>query len=570
MTTGNGSAQVLVVRDKLIRERNETIALREAEGRAFYPAEGRVYDDKIKALETFANSQDLQSFVDLKALALTDAVTQVATIKTTKAALRKVETDFFLQYEKNILEFENRGLTEAERAEYTQKIKGINEDEAIEILWVNNSIPGKLAGLDNDMVELAIALSDLRNLAALEAYRANGNEYWHNLFLQTTVFADPTADLADQGHDQRDAAFEYLRLTGPTIRADIQANATEAVDRETGVENALSFYASNNWTKSSFFGPVFFGNGLGVAQNQTLLRSYIINGNVNNLAPAINSTQYIYGGNPKNMTYTTGIGLRDPKSPLVIDQRSRGVAPPPGIALYGPFDSSSFDATSYFAFGKDFDFLGNDLFPTIDKWAASESYFDAFLIPVNTELTVHQTMAPNTFTLGILAARDGAITPRANPVPNPNPTPNPTPTPPTTLIDQLVTASNETTQVDPLALLNLVNTSTNGTPTIVYAPSGPQAISVPLAPGEVLRSDSGPAPALAPDPTPVPAPAPIPTPVPAPTGGTVIAPIVAPAINPLIVAPPPVSPNLTVTIPTSDNVLTADLVDPLSAPLPVI
>jgi hypothetical protein len=412
------------------------------------------------------------------------------------------------------------------------------------------------------MVELAIALHDLRNLAALEAYRATGNEYWHDLFLQTSVFTDPTADLADQGHDQRDAAFSYLRLTGPTIRADVQANATGAVDRESGVENALSFYSSNNWTKSSFFGPVFFGNGLGVAQNQTLLRSYNLNGNVNNLAPAINSTQYLYGANPKNMTYTTGIGLRDPKSPLNIDQRSQGTTAPPGIALYGPFDSTSFDATSYFAFGKDFDFLGNDLFPTIDKWAPNESYFDATLIPVNTEFALHQTMVPNTFTLGILAARDGAITPRANPVPNPNPTPNPTPTPTTTLIDQLVTVSNETTQVDPLALLNLVNTSTSGTATIVYAPSGPQTISVPLAPGEILRSDgSGPAPASTPPPaaTPPPAPAPTPTPVVVPGVSPIVpAPIVTPIIDPLAAAPPATLPP--VSVPTSDDVLTADLV----------
>lgn len=561
MTTGNAGAEVLAIRDKLIRERDALIIQRAAEGREFLPEEARNYAGQIRALEEFANSRDLQSFIDLKASTVTEAEQDKERIRTRQADLRKTEIDFFTQYEKDILEFQNRPVTAEERAEFEAKIKAINDDEIAQIQAIDDSIPWKLAGLDEQLVTLATSLSDMRNLATLEAYRATGNEYWHDQFLQTTAFTNPESELVESGHLQREAAFNYIRLTGPTIRTDVQANAREAINREAGMQTALSFYTSNNWTKASLFGPVFFGNGLGIVQNQTLLNQYYLTGDSGALTAAIHSTQYIYGANSKNMTYTTGLGLRNPDSALIIDQRSRGVEAPPGIALYGPFDPSSSNATSYFAFSNDFDFLGNVVFPSIDKWAASESFFDAFLVPVNTEFTIHETIAPNTYTLGVLAARNGATTP----VRSPNPAPTPPPTPPLTppLIDQLVTVSNENTQIDPLALLNLVNNSTNGTPTIVYAPSGPQAISVPLAPGvapEVVTPE--PIVPITPDPVVPVTPEPIVNPIVTIEGNVPAEPTNEPTTVPSITTPAEI-------VPISDDVLPTELIDFLD-PLAVL
>jgi hypothetical protein len=47
----------------------------------------------------------------------------------------------------------------------------------------------------------------------------------------------------------------------------------------------------------------------------------------------------------------------------------------------------------------------NICYPAVKTWPVMESYWDVFWYPLMSEFTVHQTIVPNAFVWGYLAAR---------------------------------------------------------------------------------------------------------------------------------------------------------------------
>lgn len=103
------------------------------------------------------------------------------------------------------------------------------------------------------------------------------------------------------------------------------------------------------------------------------------------------------------MIYTTGMGWNAPQQPLHLDSRVTGQAPPAGITVYGPSDPSE-----NFAFNEWMHtwFLSKQMTPNSRTWPFYESYVDAGKWPSMNEYTLQQTLAPTSYTWGILAARD--------------------------------------------------------------------------------------------------------------------------------------------------------------------
>jgi endoglucanase len=239
---------------------------------------------------------------------------------------------------------------------------------------------------------------DARNLAAVELYRLTAEPRWHQLFLATTVFKDPKADLFRwQHHEQRDAAFVYARL-GIPLDAKVQRQAIAAIEREAQTSIALGQRTGFHWTRQEPQSPIIAGGGFGNPKVTSLIRAHVLTGQGRYLAAAILGCQMGAGANPENMTYTTGLGHRSPQNPLMLDERIQGQPPFPGITIYGPTDVHQFDDWPLAL-------IAPVTQPPPRQWPTAEAYFDIYSFPLQNELTVMQTMAPTAYAWGYLAAR---------------------------------------------------------------------------------------------------------------------------------------------------------------------
>ena len=255
------------------------------------------------------------------------------------------------------------------------------------------------------------AVSDARNLAAVELYRASttnviqtalgqqaASERWPQIFLNTTPFTDAEAPVSQwPNYDQKDAAFVYAQLDESLVNRTIQSNARAALIQEADQQLIDQQRTGFKWLKNPS-APLAWGDSLGSPKADTLVRAHVLTGKTKYHRGTVLATQYAAGANPDNMSYTTGLGYRQADDPVLSDPLSIGVEPPPGITLYGPFDTDQ--DPDYFAFN-----LWEDVTtPSTLDWPVTEGFFDSsFYIPV-AEFTVDATMAPTTYAWGYLAS----------------------------------------------------------------------------------------------------------------------------------------------------------------------
>jgi endoglucanase len=247
--------------------------------------------------------------------------------------------------------------------------------------------------------KLPHAVRDARNLAAACLFSATGEGAWNDLFLETTVFKDPAkTPCVWQSHNQRDAAFVYARTRRPGVHDEVRKNALNATLRE--ADGSVDFGARTGfkWTKRDPWEP-FNGGKASVPQTITILRAHALTGDEKYIRAAVLAAQSGAGANPLNLCYTTGVGLDWPKHPLVVDAFVMGWAPPPGITVYGPNDLER--DKGYFTLK----LLDPVMHPAPLKWPTMEFYVDIFLFPAVTEFTVMETLGPNAYAWGYLAAR---------------------------------------------------------------------------------------------------------------------------------------------------------------------
>jgi endoglucanase len=242
------------------------------------------------------------------------------------------------------------------------------------------------------------AVSDARNLAAAELLRLTGEPHWRALFLETTVFTNAAADVFWwQHHDQRDAAFLAARALTNALPDDVVENARRALLREADIAVDLGRGAGFGWTKSNPWQPHGFGS-LSTPAVTTILRAHALTGDARYLASAVLASQTGAGANPLNLCYTTGVGRDWPRHVLWHDAQALGAEAPPGLTVYGPMDAQ-----------RDPDYwclkvLAPAIHPGIRQWPVMETFFDVFLFPAMSEFTVMQTLGPNTYAWGYLAA----------------------------------------------------------------------------------------------------------------------------------------------------------------------
>jgi len=254
----------------------------------------------------------------------------------------------------------------------------------------------KLAG---KMKRSAEAVRDARNLAAMELLRCTGKPEWHKVFLATTVFGDPASDLYKwKHHDQGDAAFLYVRAIGPGLDETVRANARKAILRSADESVRMVQATGFRWAKFNPWSPVGWG-ALADPHAVSLLRAHRLTGETKYLRSAVLACQTGLGANPANLCYTTGLGHESPKNPLVVDSRTRGLAPPPGITVFGPTDVVR--NREHWAMK----LMARATWPDPKDWPTTEAYFDVYLFPQVCEFTVHTTMTGVAYAWGYLSAR---------------------------------------------------------------------------------------------------------------------------------------------------------------------
>ncbi len=246
--------------------------------------------------------------------------------------------------------------------------------------------------------QLPIEVRDARNLAAIELFRLTGEAAWHALFLATTVFHDPKADLfVWQKHEQRDAAWLYARTERPGTDAAVKANCRAAILREADERLTSQAQSGFRWMKH-FWRP--FGWGAPVTpEAESVARAHVLTGEAKYLRALVLACQFGGGANPLNLCYTTGIGPRWPQHPLHIDSRVTHQPPPPGLTVFGPQEVERAKGD----WGQKN--VARFAFPAVAQWPTAEAYWDVFWYPSVCEYTVQSPMAANAYLWGYLAAR---------------------------------------------------------------------------------------------------------------------------------------------------------------------
>jgi endoglucanase len=288
-------------------------------------------------------------------------------------------------------------------------------------LWFDDRDPGKAAiyrnsalramdyaerQLPQDKHRNTFQLRDARNLAALSMLRMSANATpatqakWHKIFVATTQFNDPSQPIAKwNAHDQREAAFLYLRLPPAQTQPQLRANINRAFFRAADQIAQSTEISAHQWAKEDDYAPIGWGSGLSTPRATTLLRAHYLSQDDRYLKAATRSTQFAAGANPLNMVYTTGLGQRSPQHPLIIDHRITGQAPPPGITVYGPMNPKAYP-DDWFT-----QLMAPAVYPAWSQWPTTEAYFDIYTAVGMSEFTVMQTIGPTAYTWGYLAAR---------------------------------------------------------------------------------------------------------------------------------------------------------------------
>ncbi len=239
-----------------------------------------------------------------------------------------------------------------------------------------------------------------RNIASLELYRATEDTQYHDIFVDSSVYADGDTSNIDWRSHQFESAFLYARMDdlilNETLRstglADMQGEIDLLMDMgsRSAFGNLFNPYAPYGWgntaTQPNHSQDVF-------------ARMHHLTGDDALLEVLQADVQYTLGANPLNMTYMTGLdNVRGPEELLNLDAETLGYGPVPGITVYGDFNIQDYGWDFYH------DIMYPDQWPNIWQAPVAESWQGfSIYVPV-TEYTVQQGIIDMSYVTGYLAS----------------------------------------------------------------------------------------------------------------------------------------------------------------------
>ena len=245
-----------------------------------------------------------------------------------------------------------------------------------------------------------------RNLAAVCLYSLTKDPKWNAIFLEDTELKTNDTPSFRGNYYGRSAAFTYARLPEGQGDPQVKKNARHAIiaDADGSLDyqkkNAFGI-ASDDFGKPQFIG--FYSNPHGAV---SMVRAHYLTHEAKYLAGSVKGCLFSAGANPNNLVYTSGVGINYVK-PMNMDAIATGQKPPIGQTPYGNIDLQTWasDASGSWITWPITWFVGKHTQPECFDWPTSEAYWDVRSWPSYNEFCIDQTMGPNAYVWGYLAAR---------------------------------------------------------------------------------------------------------------------------------------------------------------------
>lgn len=273
-------------------------------------------------------------------------------------------------------------------------IKAMEWAEADRTKRISNGTWDKLASWN---------LADERNRAAVCLYALTRDAKWHEVFLQDTPLKSADVPVFRGNMAGRDAAFTYARLPQGLGDPQVRLHARNAVLAD--ADGSLTYEQGNAFGIGSddYGRPLFLGFFSMPHGAESLVRAHYLTRDEKYLTGAVQACLFPAGANPGNLVFTTGVGANPVKNVLNMDSMATGQKCPIGLTAYGIVDLKHWNGTWItWPFGY---FLNKGTQPEPYSWPTTESFFDVRLMPALDEFTMDQTMGPNAYVWGYLAAR---------------------------------------------------------------------------------------------------------------------------------------------------------------------
>jgi endoglucanase len=281
-------------------------------------------------------------------------------------------------------------------AAYDQQRANVYRQSALAAMtWAERN---PVQGVQRDQAD---QIKEERATAAAALFRLTGDTRWQDIFLQTTHFANGPMDL--MGCELLrlcDAAWIYARTDQSGIRQDVKRNVIETFRRSAETLANVQDTTLFGWSMVHPAVPLVWGLGPSVPKTIGLLRAYTLTGTARYCSAAIRSASFSLGANPLDTVFVTGIGARNVRNPLIVDNIFGAVPIWPGTPIYGLHTLNKVADESWVA---QYQLNPAGATPNPESVPFLQSWYDMSSVPMYNEFTVHQSHAVALYAYGSLA-----------------------------------------------------------------------------------------------------------------------------------------------------------------------
>ncbi len=241
-----------------------------------------------------------------------------------------------------------------------------------------------------------------RNVAAASFLALTGESRWHKIFVETAPYIDDSSPSSCHIRTQCDGAWLYLQaaddVTDPAIRERFVEMFRRSADEIVAAANRSPY----GWTMENPEAPVIWGLGSGgAAHTNGLLRAFILTEDEAYRQAAVRSAQVALGANPQNRALMTGVGQEPVRHPQISDVKHGGIAPWPGVPVYG---RHLLNARSDDSWVTEHILLPAGASPDPTELPYMWQWYDVSMVAMFNEFTLHQGLTDALWTFGVLAA----------------------------------------------------------------------------------------------------------------------------------------------------------------------
>lgn len=247
-------------------------------------------------------------------------------------------------------------------------------------------------------------VEQMRAMAAAALFRLTGDPQWQDVFIDATPFEDGPLDLLGcEAHKLCDAAWIYANTDNAAIDDDVKANVIESFRRNATALADAQDTALFGWSMEHPYIPLVWGLGPSVPKTVGLLRGYTLTGDTRFCRAAMRSATFSLGANPLDTVFLTGVGMRNVRQPLIVDNINGAVPVWPGTPVYGLHQLNEVSDESWVT---EYQLRPAGTSPDPDAVPYLQSWWDLSSVPMMNEFTVHQSHAAALYAYGSLAGLD--------------------------------------------------------------------------------------------------------------------------------------------------------------------